>query len=148
MLNFDTEQVQLLRIIPRKMRMDTYPTEHRPSGGFSVSAQAQTGVNFERRLIRISLSVQILPDTQQPAEVYVKGVYEYDFVFQVKQFDGILEPLSPSGKLDRMLTSSLITLSFSTLRGILYVHFAGTPLDGFLLPAVHPSRLMPRDSQL
>ncbi|MDR3010862.1 MAG: hypothetical protein LBV59_23245 [Sphingobacterium sp.] len=92
--------------------------------------------NLERKSFKISLLVSFSCTEQVFAE------YLYEFYFKVENILDFLSEKDGRTAFTGQLLGTLIGLSYSTLRGILYSRLAETNLNGIILPVVNPNALL------
>ncbi|OUJ69939.1 hypothetical protein [Hymenobacter crusticola] len=122
----------------------------------ALMAQDETAaINFSQRVhiglantpthIAVSLDVTCEAVAGNPAEpVGVGGNFTVDIVFEVENLTDLLQMIDqhPRPIPDMQLATLLISIAYSTARGMLWTRVAGTPLEGFTLPIVDVMQLI------
>ncbi|CAM3760938.1 hypothetical protein [Sphingobacterium prati] len=92
--------------------------------------------NLEKKSFKISLLVSF------SSTEHVFAEYLYDFYFKVENMLEFVSEKDGKTAFTGQLLGTLIGLSYSTLRGILYSRLAETNLNGIILPVVNPNELL------
>lgn len=92
--------------------------------------------NLDRKSFKISLLVSF------SCTELVFAEYCYDFYFKVENMLDFVSEVNGKTAFTGQLLGTLIGLSYSTLRGILYSRLAETNLNGVILPIVNPNELL------
>ncbi|MCS4165225.1 hypothetical protein [Sphingobacterium sp. BIGb0116] len=92
--------------------------------------------NLERKSFKISFLVSF------SCTEHIFAEYLYDFYFKVDNMLDFLSEKDGRAAFTGQLLGTLIGLSYSTLRGILYSRLAETNLNGIILPVVNPNDLL------
>lgn len=107
---------------------------------FDFNFKATFKYNLDASTIEVKLAVNIL---YHGKELLPVGSIEVDYVYKVlglneleSDGNGIIIP-------DTFLTT-LVSLAYSTTRGIILVKGAGTILGGIILPIIDPRKLLPK----
>jgi hypothetical protein len=66
----------------------------------------------------------------------IRAEYVYHFYFKV---DNLSLFVSEKGAVSGVLATTLVSMSYSTLRGIVLERTTGTPLGGVILPVINPA---------
>lgn len=66
----------------------------------------------------------------------IRAEYVYQFYFKV---ENLSQFVSEKGAVSGALTTTLVSMSYSTLRGIVLERTTGTPLGGVILPVINPA---------
>ena len=92
--------------------------------------------NLDSKSFKISLLVSF------SCTGHVFAEYLYDFYFKVENMLDFVSELDGKTAFTGQLLGTLIGLSYSALRGILYSRLAETNLNGVILPIVNPNELL------
>ncbi|MGO1245680.1 MAG: hypothetical protein ACTHZ1_09200 [Sphingobacterium sp.] len=127
------EKIRLLNMHPQKDFFDNQFDSGQKE--IKLAVAQSTKHNIEIKSFKITLSVLLECDDKIIAE------YIYDFFFEV---ENILDFLTDEGKqiFSGNLIGTLLSISYSTLRGITYVKLSDTNLKGFILPVINPNDLL------
>ncbi|TVR36943.1 MAG: hypothetical protein EA392_13955 [Cryomorphaceae bacterium] len=75
-------------------------------------------------------------DKGKKEPVGIRAEYVYHFYFQV---DNLSQFISEKDAVSAALTTTLVSMSYSTLRGIVLERTTGTLLGGVILPVINPA---------
>ncbi len=133
------EEIELfhIEILNSKIREGTKPSK--PS--YNIEVAHNTGHNLKDERIKIKLLINLSDHPKQEDRNEVD--YEIDFHFKIQHLDKfyeIGEGKTPS--ISSNLIATLLGISFSTARGILYQRLANTNFQGVILPVVSPGKML------
>lgn len=113
--------------------------------GFNLNVAHTTMHNLKAQRVKIGLVIDL--DTESK-EVEGKAHFVIDFHFQIENLNNFYE-FKESGEplFSGMLISTLIALSFSTARGIIFERLSNTNLQGIMLPVVDPKKMLALNSK-
>ena len=138
------EEIELfhIEILNSKIREGNKP----PKSSYDIEVAHKTGHNLSDERIRIKLLI-ILSDHPRKEEGN-KLDFEIDFHYKVQNlhnFYDILEDDTPM--FSRNLIATLLGISFSTARGMLYERLANTNFRGVILPVISPIKMLETKSK-
>ncbi|MCF6349383.1 MAG: hypothetical protein L3J20_14005 [Flavobacteriaceae bacterium] len=108
---------------------------------FNIKVAHKTMHNLEDERIKIGLLIDL--ETDKTTDENANAHFNFDFHFQIdelKKHFKLNEKENPvfSG----LLIATLLGLSFSTARGIIYERLSNTNLQGIILPIVSPQKML------
>lgn len=127
------EKIHIIDIHPQK---DFFDNEFTPGDKeIKLTGAQSTKHNIKIRSFKITLSIILECDSKVVAE------YVYDFFFEI---DNIIDFLTDEDKqiFSGNLIGTLLSIAYSTMRGIAHVKLSETDLDGFTLPVIDPNVLL------
>jgi len=128
------EKIHLVRILPSREYFDyQYALADKE---LRLSVAQSTKHNLDKKSFKISLSVLLEYEGQKIAD------YLYDFIFQVENLEEYIREKDDKPLFSGTLISTLLTIAYSTLRGILHAKLADTQLKDFILPVINPNELL------
>ncbi len=106
---------------------------------FNIKVAHKTMHNLKDERIKIGLLIDLETDKTTDANAH----FNFDFHFQIDELKNhfkLNEKKNPvfSG----LLIATLLGLSFSTARGIIYERLSNTNLQGIILPIVSPQKML------
>lgn len=127
------EKILLLNIHPQKDFFDNQFVSDEKE--IKLAVAQSTKHNIEIKSFKITLSITLECDDKIVAE------YIYDFFYEV---ENILDFLTGESKqvFSGNLIGTLLSISYSTMRGIAHVKLSDTNLKGFILPVINPNDLL------
>lgn len=120
----------------------SYALEHvRDVEGIGIAFKTflEMGFDISSSTIHVLLSVEGVSKKYQHPLVTIAS----DTVFEIKDFKDLINDGRLHISRDSVVTFA--SISFSTLRGILYQRLTGTPLQNLALPVINPNTLVPED---
>lgn len=108
------------------------------SSSYDLQVAHTTGHNLKDERIKIKLILNLKDKVGDN-----HATYEMEFHFKIKNLENfytLKEDLTPL--LSGNLIATLLGISFSTSRGILYERFANTNFKGVILPVVSPRKML------
>ena len=115
--------------------------------GVDYKFSTEFGYNLEDKIFLVTINTQIGVVHDEPTEEDISGECKIEFTFDVdnieEYFIGNESKVSEGGfGTDASFVYTLVGLSFSTARGIIFSRSLGTMLDGLLLPVIAPKELL------
>lgn len=121
----------------RLIRCKELSFESTPVPGRAISADAvsfQYGfrvMSFENKGLSLTITGIILVDGMQVFKLAA------EFVFEISPMEGVIEVMPDGGLQDHAnIVPNLFGIAYSTLRGMLAIRTAGTPLEKYPLPII------------
>ena len=110
---------------------------------FAVGYKLNTLYSPEDRFVVIELSVSCKPAGDQK-KLSIKGKFCTRLTYHVQNFEELTSPLEeePHVTPNELLLLTLVSVSFSTTRGMILTKTAGTVLEGFTLPMMDARQLV------
>ena len=118
--------------------------------GFSsvkVGCKQVTRLNLIDNSIRIIMDVGLCGVDDQKSDVGVRGDFRFEYVFSVSNLGDYISDDNDSKRIDGNLGVALMSIAYSTSRGIIYEKIAGTLLAGSVIPVIDPSKLISESSE-
>ena len=114
------------------------------TAAIAVGHRAEFAHDTEAREVAILLYLDLAITTGTPPQpTGTSGRFELDFTFTVGNLrELLLDATGPEPQLQPPLLLILLSVAYSTARGILWTRLAGTPLEGITLPLIHPAQLL------
>lgn len=110
---------------------------------FNTELDYDLSYNFDDHLVKVDFSINITTQTKTLTPSQASGGFTFAFVFRVDNFkDLVVNDGKTKLTVDGNLVSTVITLAYSTARGVLLARFQGTVLDNFILPVIGSNELM------
>lgn len=140
----DASKIHILQIKTLKGNINA-PSESDPEqiAGHSFNADLRTGLNLEDNLVGLKLTTDIEALDKGDNPLNSKGSYTHEIIFRVDNLnDFIGKEGENEGRIDIGLGSTLVSIAYSTVRGIIYTRTQGTSLGTVILPVINPLDLM------
>ena len=137
-VNIIPEEINLIQIDILESSIKDLPKKE--ALGFNLNVGHSTMHNLDEQRVKIGLVIDLDSESNL---VDGKAHFVFDFHYQIQnlsnfyQFKENGEPLF-SG----IFISTLIGLSFSTARGIIFERLLNTNLQGIILPVVDPKKIL------
>jgi hypothetical protein len=108
---------------------------------FRVGFSQNSAFNVEMQSVRIRLEILLDGIDQDDKLVGVTGNFGIEFHIHVANFEEFI--LDPDGikKISNLLLGTLLSIAYSTARGIVFERTQGTWLNGVILPVIDPKEL-------
>lgn len=113
-----------------------------PPGNFKVSYSQSSAFNFELKNIRIRLEVILDGLDDKDQSIGIQGDFGIEFHFHIDNLEIFIEETDGIKKISGILGSTLISIAFSTARGIILERTQNTLLNGIILPIIDPKELI------
>lgn len=143
----DAEKIQLLYIRTLSGNIDAAAEiDINSIAGHQFNYELQTGLNVEDNVIGLQLVVGIEATDKSDTPINVKGSYTHEIVFKIENLADFLDKVEtedkPQYNIDGGLGSTLVSIAYSTVRGIIFTRTQGTSLGSVILPVIDPKKLM------
>jgi hypothetical protein len=94
------------------------------------------GISVRSKQIRVLADFDIRVAKSSVPESIITCKYGITFLFSVKNLEELVKIDHNDIEVDEELLSSVLNITYSTSRGILYTRHLGTILDGLILPII------------
>lgn len=143
----DPEKIHLLNIKTISGNIDgATDADINAVAGHQFNFELRTGLNPDDNIIGLQLTVSIEARDRSDKPLNVKGSYTHEIVFKVENLIDFLDKVviedKPKYNIDGGLGSTLVSIAYSTIRGIIFTRTQGTSLGAVILPVVDPRKLM------
>ncbi|MFY7742980.1 MAG: hypothetical protein ACOVQR_10050 [Flavobacterium sp.] len=91
--------------------------------------------NLDKSMVKIRLFVDVAGVIDSKI-IRQGGAYEIDFIFEIDEMTEQYEMIENKPVFNGLFVSTLMAISYSTLRGMLYELWKDTVLNGVILPVV------------
>ncbi len=91
--------------------------------------------NLEKEVIKIRLFIDVNGVIKNKV-INQGGNYEVDFLFQIDDLNNQFEMIEDKPVFSGLFVSTLLAISYSTLRGMFYEAWKNTVLHGVILPVI------------
>ena len=137
MTKFRTDKVKMIQAICLDYSIRNNIIED--IAGFSYEYKTETSFDEENKYVFVHLKIDILAELKEKKEA---GSFEFGFTFEVENIVELITEEEGNWLLDDTLHFSLMGISFSTARGMIVTHGAGTILNNAYLPVINPASLL------
>lgn len=145
----DPDKIQVLNIRTVKGNISgTADVSENMIGGHHFNFELGTGVDLKEKIVGLQLTVDITVQDKEGAVLDLKGSYTHEIIFSIENLEEFVTEESYSElenkqfTIDGMLGSVLVSIAYSTIRGIIFIRTQGTSLGSVILPIVDPKKLM------
>jgi len=143
----DAEKIYLLNIRTLSGNIDgATDADINAVVGHQFNFELRTGLNPDDNIIGLQLMVAIEARDKSDNPLNVKGSYTHEIVFKVENLIDFLDKVESEDKprynIDGGLGSTLVSIAYSTVRGIIFTRTQGTSLGSVILPVIDPKKLM------
>lgn len=115
---------------------------------FTFNTELRFNVELKETLIK--LKVDVIATHEKSSEIEVGGNFVLDFIYKSENFEDYIRVEDEKNKkldLTPAFILTLLGLSYSTARGIIFSRSSGTILEGILLPIIAPATLLERKNE-
>lgn len=111
----------------------------------ATKKSVEAAFNFEAAIngtggkVKLTLDIAITVREKESNDILVTGKFEISYVFDVRKLEVDFETIEPED--EKSLMISLMSIVYSTSRGIIYTRSQGTVLNRFFLPVLSNKRL-------
>lgn len=134
------EEIELLHIDFVNSKINEGSKAAKPS--YDLKVAHKTSHNLKDERIKIKLLINLL---NQPADGQINEAnFEIDFHFRIQHLENFytLKEDSNIPLISANLIATILGISFSTARGLLFERLANTNFQGVILPVVSPRKML------
>ena len=110
-------------------------------GNFRVGFSQNSAFNIELKSVRIRLEIVLEGIDQEEKPIGVSGNFGIEFHIHVDNFEDFIKEDEGVNKINNLLLGTLLSIAYSTARGIVFDRTQGTHLNGVILPVIDPKVL-------
>jgi len=111
--------------------------------GFNFGFSQRSGFNFENNQVRIVINILLQGMKSENEPVGIKAEYGFDFRYIVDNLkDFVIKGKDKKKTVSGKLGITLISIAYSSTRGIVLERTQGTYLNGIILPIIDPKELL------
>ncbi len=114
---------------------------------FKLDINLDHNLNFEEKLFRLKYTVLIISEDEEGKESGLKVKFIGSFIVRVNNLSDFISEKEGKKQVESIIGSTVIGITYSTLRGIIYCKLAGTPLEQIMLPVINPKSLLEEASK-
>jgi len=107
---------------------------------FRVGYSHNFAFNFELKNVRMRLEVLLDGINEKEEVIGIQG--NFGIQFHVDNLEDFLENKEGENKILGILGTTLLSIAFSTSRGIILEKTLNTPLNGIILPVIDPAAMI------
>jgi hypothetical protein len=139
----EADKIHILNIRTLKGNIDASAEANTEKiAGHQFSFELNTGLNPAEKVVGLQLLVNINAVDKDDKPLNIKGSYTHEMLFHVDNLDEFIESKDGSNVIDAGMGSTLISIIYSTVRGIICTRTQGTSLGLVVLPVIDPKKLM------
>ena len=110
---------------------------------FQVQMGHETAFNTPAKLARYRLYITLEAVDEKEAKVGASVYYGIEFRYQINNLeDFVIDEKDDHPMIDVNIGTTLLAMSYSTARGIIYERTRGTFFNGVLIPVIDPSKVL------
>ncbi|MBS1622309.1 MAG: hypothetical protein JSS80_11805 [Bacteroidetes bacterium] len=139
----EADKIHILNIRTLKGNIDAASEANTDKiAGHQFNFKLTTGINPADKVVGLQLLVNISAVDKDNKPLNIQGSYTHEMLFQVDNLEEFIENNNSGNLIDAGLGSTLISIIYSTVRGIICTRTQGTSLGQVVLPVIDPKRLM------
>lgn len=139
------EKISIYQIRIYKINLklsDQFLENPKKPDNYSIKFGHDNAVDFEAKAIRIRLETVFDGMNDKDEKLGIYAEYGIEFHFHVENLEDFVEENEKGKQLDSTLGATILSIAFSTSRGILIERTQGTYLEGIILPVIDPKELL------
>jgi len=137
----DPEKINLVQIVQTRSLLQGV---QETIGGINTIFSPDIRIDEENAIVVIGLSTSIRTFDEASQELQSKADFTHDYHFHIENLNDFLTKAENGASIAQILATTLISISISTSRGIIWAYTKGTFLEGFMLPVINPAKLFGR----
>lgn len=139
--NFDANKLKLQHIQIERVHINSAHSHSDEMLSFTVDTSFNMEVSYETNLIKTILQTSIKPKKEH---FQCEALFEIAYIFQMAEAERFIQ-ISTDGILEGInadLLNALLSVSYSTARGIVWQQCQNTIFNNVLLPIISPTQLL------
>ena len=92
--------------------------------------------NLEKEIVKIGIFVDMISDKNYPTKQDNGGNYEIDFIFKIDHLNSHYQLIEGNPLFDGMFVGTLLSISYSTTRGMLLTTWRNSFMEKVILPII------------
>ncbi len=141
----DVEKIHLVKVNLMKFCVtasEGYLEEAKEAAKLSVKMERDVSYDFEQGQARYRLYFQYKALGSDEDAVGLDAEVGLEYFFKIDDFEKFVRREDGKKKVDLVLASSLMAISYATSRGIVWEKLRATPFEGVLLPVIDSVKLL------
>lgn len=135
------ENIHLIQINWIKENTDVIPEKMDVNPIYNFQITHTMMHNLEKEIVKIGIFVDMKCELNGNL-IYQGGSYEADFVFKVDQLQSYYQLIENKPLFEGAFVGTLLGISYSTIRGMLYSSWQKSELGKIILPVISIQELM------
>jgi len=104
-----------------------------------VNIAQESGYNVEKKNIRIRLNIHLDSFDKENNPIGLKADFGIEYHLHVENLEEILVKNEDKTIIDGQFNTTILSIIFSTARGIIFERTASTYFNGIILPVINPT---------
>jgi hypothetical protein len=136
------ENIHLLQVhwIKENPIINSVNEELSPSYNFQINYSMMH--NLEKEIVKIGIFIDIAGEITNQNMQEQNGNYEIDFIFKIDQLDSNYQLIDAKPLFDGMFVGTLLSISYSTTRGMLLTSWRNSIMEKVILPVISVQELL------
>jgi hypothetical protein len=141
-ISFKADQITFVNLFVTKFSLDFHPSLVKEEiDGYEMKMGKELKYNFEAKMCRVTLEFEFLSDTKKEEEKACAKI-TIETHFHIANFDELLEHTDLGVKIDMILPAHLVSMAYSTARGVILERLQSSPFRGLIIPIIDPYKEM------
>ena len=120
-------------------------------GGYRLEYLVDNGINVDEKAIRMVIDGKFQAVDDDQVLMNVRGELSAEFIFNISDMERYLlagEDKTVMPMIYHGMNMTLMSIAFSTYRGIVFTRTQGTFKDPIILPVINPQKLLDRHTTI
>jgi hypothetical protein len=131
----------------RVIRSDIQPSDlylNKPvkPEGIKVSIAQETGFNLEQKNVRLRLNIHLDSFDKEENPIGLQADFGLEFHLHVKNLNEIIDFKEGKTIIDGQFNITILSITYSTARGIIFERTCSTYFNGVILPVINPANIL------
>lgn len=146
--NVVAEKIHILNLITVKGNIDaSSEADITAVAGHEFTYTINRAYNIEEKIMGVMLTVDINATNSDGISLNITGSYTHEFIFKIENLDELSQiSKDENGKeliqFEQGLVATILSIAYSTIRGIIFTRTQGTSLGTVILPVINPLLLI------
>lgn len=110
--------------------------------GYNIGIGQSTKLNVGHHRVQIILKISVVGIDNEKKPVGANGIFLMRYQFQVDNLEDLTTTQDDMIKVDRLLGITLLSIAYSTTRGLIFDRTQGTFLKSLVLPIIDPASIL------
>lgn len=136
------ENIHLLEVRWVKDHLFLKTEEYDASSSFDFQITYSMMHNLEKEIVKIGIFIDIAGEITNQNMQEQNGNYEIDFIFKIDQLASHYQLIDGKPLFDGMFVGTLLSISYSTTRGMLLTSWRNSIMEKVILPVISVQELL------
>ncbi len=107
-----------------------------------VQCAQDSAFNFDDNAVRVRIDISLISVDENDEPIGLNAEYTIEFIFIVENFDEFVIDMEDHKEVEGILGNTIMSIAYSTARGMVLERTQGTYFNGIILPVIDPKSII------